>query len=223
MYIRSEDSIVVEYLSTAEVELITGFCGDLSAVVTTFRELFEAGNHLKGYSSLGDKDVADVNHVMILFSSVAYTCLTPWGQVPTVEANRQLINQEGGVELTVELLSLLLEAPFSTLDNSLQMLMISCLSLMWNFAETRGSRCVVIRLGGFQLMMKALLLHKDRSGYKSKQFSMFDLFDHVVGCVSKYVVNSHCHYKVVLYVHLIWTKGKLVSIIQAHYAPNLML
>lgn len=180
VYIRSGDAIIVEYLSTAEVELVTSLCQGLRPIVATFKRLLEAGDHVKGYSSIDDEyplAAYDLNTLVV----VAYTCLLPWSQVPRVEANRQLLNQEGGVKLTTELLSLLLESPFSALNGSLQMLVINCLSLLWNFAETRASRCVVVRLGGFQLMMKALLV----SSQESKLFEMFDLFDHVVGCVSK--------------------------------------
>ena len=185
MYIRSEDSIVVEYLATAEVELITDFCRDLSSVLAKFRGLFEVDDHLKGYSSISSEDQSAVEHVRDLLCTVSYSCLIPWHQLPKIEANRQLLNQEGGIKLTIELLSLLLEAPLHTLDDSLQLLLIACLSLMWNFAETCASRLVVIRLGGFQLMMKALLLHDDRTNHESQTCEMFDLFDHVVGCISK--------------------------------------
>ena len=185
VYIRSGDAIIVEYLSTAEVESVTKLCRALAPVVATFRRLFETGDHLKGYSSISEEDELAVDGLKTLFSSMAYTCLLPWNHVPRVEANRQLVSQEGGLKLTIDLLSLLLEAPFSALKSSLQMLMINCLSLLWNFAETHASRCMVVRFGGFQLMMRALLLHEEHSSQESKQFEMFDLFDHVVGCVSK--------------------------------------
>ena len=185
VYIRNEDSIIVSYLATAEVELVTRFCQSLHPVVASFRKLFEEGEHLKGYSSINNIGDSAIEHVGGLFHTVAYSCLVPWQQIPEVEANRQFLTQEGGVKLTIELLSFLLETPFSSLNNSLQMLLISCLSLLWNFAETHASRQVVVQLGGFRLMMKALLFHKDQSSHESQQFEMFDLFDHVVGCISK--------------------------------------
>lgn len=185
VYIRSEDSIIVEYLAAADVELITEFCRDLQSVVATFKKLFEANDHLNGYSSISDEDHSTVEDVTSLFHTIAYTCLIPWHELPKIEANRQLLNQDGGIRHTIELLSYLLEAPFSSLTDSLQRLLISCLSLMWNFAETLASRCVVIRSGGFQLMLKALLVHVDHSSEVSEQFGMFDLFDHAVGCISK--------------------------------------
>lgn len=182
-YIRNGDSIVVEYLATAEVEKITELCRDLHSVVVNFRKLFEANDQLKGYPSVSDEDISAVEQVRGLLHTVAYSCFIPWHQVPKIEANRQLLNQEGGVKLTIELLSLLLEAPFHALADTLQLLLIACLSLMWNFAETRASRLAVVQLGGFQLMMTALLIHSnDSTNHKSE---MFDLFDHAVGCISK--------------------------------------
>ena len=178
LYIRNEDSIVVEYLVTAEVELITNLCRHLHSVVVNLRELLEANDHFNGYSSINNEGKSAVEEVRGLLHTVAYSCLVPWHQVPKIEANRQLLSQEDGMKLTIELLSLLLEAPFNALTDSLQLLLLACLSLMWNFAETRASRLAVVRLGGFQLMMKALLVH-------SSDDTMFDLFDHVVGCISK--------------------------------------
>lgn len=182
VYIRNEDSIVVEYLATAEVDQITNLCRHLHSVVVNFRELFEANDHLKGYSSISDEAKSAFEQVRGLLHTVAFSCLIPWHQVPEIEANRQLLNQEDGMKLTTELLSLLLEAPFHSLGDSLQLLLIACLSLMWNFAETRASRLAVVQLGGFQLMMKALLVHRNDHTNKAE---MFDLFDHAVGCISK--------------------------------------
>lgn len=183
VYIRNEDSIFVEYLATAEVEIITNLCRHLHSVIVNFRELLEANDHLKGYSSISDEDKSAVEQVRGVLHTVSYSCLTPWHQVPKIEANRQLLNQEDGMKLTIELLSLLLKAPFCALADSLQLLLIACLSLMWNFAETRTSRLAVVQLGGFQLMMKALLVRSnDHTNHDSE---MFDLFDHAVGCISK--------------------------------------
>ncbi len=183
-YIRNGDSIVVEYLATAEVELITDLCRELHSVVVNFRKLFEANDHLKGYSSISD-DMSAIKRVRGLLHTVAYSCFIPWHQVPKIEANRQLLNQESGMKLTIELLSLLLEAPFHALADSLQLLLIACLTLMWNFAETRSSRLTVVQLGGFELMMNALLIHSNDNTSSNHNSGMFDLFDHAVGCISK--------------------------------------
>lgn len=183
LYIRNEDSIIVEYSATAEIERITNLCRHLHSVIVNFREFLEADDHLEGYSSISDEGKSAVEQVRGLLHTVAYSCLVPWHQVPKIEANRQFLNQEDGVKLTIELLSLLLEAPFHSLADPLQLLLIACLSLLWNFAETRASRLAVVQLGGFQLMMKALLVHSnDRSSHNSE---MFDLFGHAVGCISK--------------------------------------
>ena len=63
VYIRNEDSIIVSYLATAEVELVTRFCQSLHPVVASFRKLFEEGEHLKGYSSINNIGDSAIEHV----------------------------------------------------------------------------------------------------------------------------------------------------------------
>lgn len=177
LYVRSSDIFTVTYLAKAEVSVIKDFGTKLLrpflVQLTDFSEKYLG---LSSYRTNGvsEQAVRDGLH------TIAYSHLLPWEQQPTVEANRQFLIQEEIIDNILQLYRLLSETPYHERNSFLQDLEISCLSLLWNFAETREARVLVAQRGGFELMMQSLVSHPGKTEY-----SMYDLFDHSVGCVSK--------------------------------------
>ena len=179
LYIRNRDHLSVTYLAKANVasirKFVRFFLHPLTVLLGTNPKLLNKK----------DEEIKDLmDHSESCLRHMAFSDLLPW-QSPATEANRQLLIQEGGVNHTIELLSLLNQPPwdFSRWHHLLLRLEISCLSLLWNFAETGYARRMVIDRGGWDVMVRSLL-HYPRDQFLVK-YRMHDIFDAAVGCLSK--------------------------------------
>ena len=183
LYVRSSDVFTVTYLARAEVKFIKHFdTHNLCPLLIKLGDFSDKNGGFSSYRSSGESVQAVCNG----FRTIAYSHLLPWEQRSTVEANRQFLVQEEIIDKTLRLYHLLSQTPYSDRELFLQDLEISCLSLLWNFAETREARVLVAQRGGFELMMKSLVYRPEKSYDKSGvEYNMYDLFDHSVGCVSK--------------------------------------
>ena len=191
LYIRSEDSVTCTYLARADVDLLGRFIhSSLYPVLTRLQA--EASNLSQFHP---EKDVKMLlHHCEMTFHSVTYSHLLPWANV-TSEANRQFLVQDGGIDHTMQLYTLLLQVPWAERHLLLQRLELSCLMLLWNFAETASARQLVVERGGFPMMLQSLM-HYSQEDFLEK-YRMYDIFDTAVGCVSKYV-TIYLHVKLLL-------------------------
>jgi len=181
LYIRSEDSLTCSYLARADVKQLGKFIhGSLHPVLT---RLQADASSLSQFHPKQDME-ALLHHCELQFHNVAYSRLLPWASV-TAEANRQFLIQEGGIDHTMQLYALLLQVPWADRHLLLQRLELSCLSLLWNFAETASARQLVVERGGFPMMVQSLM-HYSHDEFLQK-YRMYDIFDTAIGCVSKYV------------------------------------
>jgi len=87
----------------------------------------------------------------------------------------------------MKLYALLLQVPWVERHLLLQRLELSCLTLLWNFAETASARQLVVEKEGFPMMLQSLM-HYSQEEFLEK-YRMYDIFDTAVGCVSKYVAT----------------------------------
>lgn len=183
LYIRSEDSVTCTYLARADVEPLEKFIhSSLHPVLT---RLQADASKLSQFHP--EKDVKMLlHHCELTFHSVAYAHLLPWASV-TSEANRQFLVQEGGIDHTMQLYALLLQVPWVERHLLLQRLELSCLTLLWNFAETASARQLVVEKEGFPMMLQSLM-HYSQEEFLEK-YRMYDIFDTAIGCVSKYVAT----------------------------------
>lgn len=172
LYFRSGDVFTVTCLARAEVKFIKHF--DIKLLCPLLINLGEFSDKIGGLSSYRSSEENDQT-VCKGFRTIAYSYLLPWDQRSTVEANRQFLVQEDIIDNTLRLYCLLLQTSYNNRDSFLQDLEISCLSLLWNFAETRQARMLVAQRGGFELMMKSLLYCPEKSYDKSGvEYSMYD-------------------------------------------------
>lgn len=185
LYIRSQDVLTITYLARAEVGAIKQF--DLKCLCPLLIKLGEfsmKNGSLHSYSSSNPNDQT----VCSGFLKIAHSYLLPWSKDATVEANRQFLVQEEIIDNTLRLYCLLRSSPYNGRDHFLQDLEISCLTLLWNFAETREARLLVAQRGGFNLMMESLVCRPETFCEKLGVEYKYDLFEHSVGCISKLVI-----------------------------------
>lgn len=183
LYIRSEDSLTCAYVARADVKELKKFIrGSLHTVLA---RLQADASSLPQFHPKQDME-ALLDRCELQFHNVAYSHLLPWASM-TAEANRQFLIQEGGIDRTMQLYALLLQVPWSERHLLLQRLELSCLSLLWNFAETASARQLVVERGGFPMMVQSLM-HYSRDEFLQK-YRMYDIFDTAIGCISKYVSN----------------------------------
>ena len=176
LYLRTGDHLTVRFLARADVEEIKGLVGSsVFPMVSLFRKHSDLLKNFKGSSALQVANACERG-----LSAAAFTHWIPWERLPRTEANRRFLVQEKGIDLLIELYTLLLRVPWKTRHNQLQSLELCCLNLLWNFGETFQARKVVIDKGGFNLMMRSLChpTFLEDSG-------LYGLIDMTVGCISK--------------------------------------
>ena len=177
LYIRSEDLLLVTYLATASVKPLTTFIHEYLRPLIVLIESSPKVVKQPNAEVEGSIHLCEVG-----FHHTAYSFLLPWGS-PEAEANRQFVIQEGGINHTLRLYSLLQKLPWSGRHQMLQRLEISCLSLLWNFAETAYARQMVVDKGGFEMIIKSLMYYSEEEFMK--KYRMHDIFDGAIGCISK--------------------------------------
>ena len=179
LYLRSGDTVRVDYLDKADVEQIR------SAVARSLRPLRDL---LQANSSLKDARKVERNSEALLAScqsalhKLSYKSLLPWSASPT-EANRRYMLQEGVLDLVIEIYAVVLPLPWDWRGHPLQNLEISCLMFLWNFSETKYARQLVADKGGFDMMLKSLMHQSDKEFLE--KYVIHDIFDVAVGCLSK--------------------------------------
>ena len=181
LYIRSGDTIRVAYLDKADVEEIR------SAVERSLRpvgRLLESNASLENVRKLQKRRDSEslLGSCQSSLHELAYKRLLPWNDSRT-ESNRRYMLQEGVLDLVLEIYTVLLPLPWDWRGHSLQNLEICCLTFLWNFSETRYARQLVADRGGFDMMLRSLL-HQSDDEFLEK-YTMHDIFDVTVGCLSK--------------------------------------
>lgn len=181
LYIRHQDSLAVTYYREADVGFFEEFMGGgLQPLVTRLQASPELVS--RPWSEV-EEDLQDlITGCDGQFHSATYTLLMPW-ESSTAESNRQFVIQQGGVEAILRLYALLQTVPWEQRSNQLQSLEVSCLSFLWNFGETTHARKVVVEGGGFDMMVRSLLVYSDED-YLQK-YCIHWVFDSAVGALSK--------------------------------------
>ena len=181
LYVRSGDTLRVEYLDEADVEEIRGA---VQRSLRPARQLLRSNSSLNDARKIQKKRNSDalLSSCQSVLHELGYKSLLPWSSARTV-ANRQYMLQEGVVDLVLEIYAVLLPLPWDWRGHLLQNLEICCLAFLWNFSETRYARQLVADKGGFDMMLKSLM-HQSEEEFLRK-YAIHDIFDVAVGCVSK--------------------------------------
>ncbi len=183
LYIRSGDNFTVTYLDEAEVHTIRKLIESLSPFV---EKLSIRCENNKDVGSFIKENTNNVNRLCYMYNVIASgNYLMPWNGLTKIEANRQFLTQEKVIDNSLKLYSLLLD---NLMEKTLELttdLVVSCLGLLWNFAETREARLYVIKRGGFGLFLHSLKHCSHHNNSDDQPYDMYGLFDRVVGCISK--------------------------------------
>ena len=62
-------------------------------------------------------------------------------------------------------------------------LQMHCLSLLWNFSETLHDRRLVLRNGGLELVIKALMLDPHEYSLPDEYYEVASINETAVGCL----------------------------------------
>lgn len=168
----SGDTIKVAYLSEAPVKT-------LKQLTDCIKRVEECARSQK---QIDKETMSECNK---LLHATRDRTLVPWLSDRTTASRMHLV-QLGAIDVIVSLLELLQTniqswARWDQLPNLEEML----LAWLQNFAETTESQEPVVRRGGFQLMLNALMrVDITRLGSDTAEFNMFRI---AIGCVSKYV------------------------------------
>lgn len=181
LYLRDGDTLNVTYFATADVHPLR------RAVERSIRpvlELLRANSALESAKEMqknpDSKALLSMCQGQLL--EIAAKGVFPWNDFRS-EANRRYLLQEGILDVILEIYAILLPLPWNERGDILQSLEICCLTFLWNFSETKYVRQLVVDKGGFDMMMKSIL-HQTIEEVVSN-YSMFDIFDVVTGCLSK--------------------------------------
>lgn len=177
LYMRSEDPLTITYLAQASVKPMKKFIHVFLHPLLTILETTP-----KMLNNPSTETAGLMHYCEVGFHHTAYSFLIPWDS-PVTEANRQLLIQEGGLDFILQLCSRLQQMSWDSRHTHLKTLEVSCLQVLWNFAETAYSRQLVVEKGGFEMMVSSLLYWSDEDFLK--KYQMHGIFDTAVGCVSK--------------------------------------
>ncbi len=171
------------YLDRAEVNII----GKLIEILFPFVEKLSIYcEKNKDIDPFIEKNSKGVDQLLYMYNTITNSnYLVPWSGLGTVEANRQYLIQEKAIDHSLKLYSLLLDNPGKQTRELISDLEVSCLGLLWNFAETQEARLYVVKRGGFGLMLRSLENCSHDTKGDRKPYNMYGQLDRVVGCVSK--------------------------------------
>lgn len=160
---------------------------------STVEQLWRNGNHreilehlrLRAQPSLqlpincgGDSDDLFTSSL----NEIASQSLKPWNKAET-EGNRAFLMREGALDIVFEIYALLLQLPWEDRGKLLQNMESSCLFFLWNLSETLQIRQLVVRKGGFNMMLKSLMRYSEEE-FLSK-YTQDSIFHYATGCLSK--------------------------------------
>ena len=154
--LRSGDTLHVSYYAAAECEQLRYVIHWLERLVSSLRE--EGVPSRRNFSERRRSAVTGDNllvHLGRLF--------LPWGS-PEKRANKLFFVQNGGLELMLQLFSLLLTQPWTEMPLQLKRIEYKLLSTLWNLCETYKIRHEVLRRGGLSMCLQSLLQVEVRSG-----------------------------------------------------------
>ena len=197
-YVFTGDSIRVTYLYEAHVKHARQFTEHLRRLeqhlaswkaskktqtndTTTAAVSLEASSPPSENSD--DTFTNEISSALDALEFFAYSVLTGWFTSRT-KANRKCLTQVGATDAVVSLLRYL-QVNFPRSERSqmeLNILEETCLTYLWNLAESIESQEPVVSRGGFELMVTALrcvdVTHLEED---------MELLANAAGCISKYV------------------------------------
>lgn len=181
LYLRSGDTLKVTFFNRADVKQLRNTINQCLRPVLTLLRTNSSIHDAKLIQKRQDSK-ALLTSCQSSLHELSFKSLLPWNNHRT-EANRRYLLQEGALPIILELYTILLPLPWDWRGNLLQDVEICCLSFLWNFSETAYARQLIVDKGGFEMMLKSLMHQSDDEFLK--KYTMHDIFDAAVGCISK--------------------------------------
>lgn len=151
--VRSGDAIHVSYPSEGDCEDIIQVISWMGVILATLKQ--ETPSVHRGMSE-GLNDLVTYGIEFELIENLAFEYFYPW-----LDA-RKYVNKlhfvcNGGLEIMMELYSLLQREPWGQCLLKMKYLEYGILRVLWNLSETFVLRRAIIRLGGLDMCMQSLL------------------------------------------------------------------
>lgn len=147
--LRNGDTFIVNYYSKAD-------CRAINNCITILKRLLE---QLHDWDNMKYHNMANFVQAEMNLSSLGYRLFLPWLDVRKY-ANKLYFVSKDGLVLVNKSLSILLDLPQASLTSSLQRIEGLLLVIMWNITEDAHIRRAVVRAGGLDTCVKALLIKK---------------------------------------------------------------
>ena len=173
LYVENGGEIAVEYTSQ-------GDCSGIKKVVS-YLEKFHSEIEGNITEESVDRDYWRFNDCL---SYLSYACLSPWRSARTT-ANAMYLDQLGAFSLLVRILKCSQDFTTSSGESAYKEIVFpQILSVFWNLAETTERQSLVLKHGGFELMLDALV--------RESEVNRNTL--HPIGCITKYVADFDMHF-----------------------------
>lgn len=151
--IRSGDTITVCYLAEGDCQEVLGIIGWMGVVLAVLRT--ENPTVSRGMSEqLNDLVTNAIEQEYI--ESLAFDYFFPWLDDKKYANKLHFINN-GGLDIMMELYSLLQRETWGKCLLKMKYLEYGLLRVLWNLSETFALRRAIIRLGGLDLCMQSLM------------------------------------------------------------------
>ena len=192
--LRNYDTITVKYFAMAE-------CSDVDNCIGWFKVLVNTLNkhgvpRKTGLPSLEVQQLLDIigqDERFIL--DLGFHLFLPWMK-PEKYANKLYFINKNGLDIMMELYSLLLSVPWHELPMKLQIVQCEMLCALWNLAETFPLRREILKHGGLAKCVRSLvqvhvepeMFTKINQHYSSEQQELLVLYETIgaaLGTLSK--------------------------------------
>ena len=151
--VRSGDTINVQYLSEGDCKGIVQITSWMGLLLATLKQ--ESPSITQGISE--NLNVLVTHGIEFeLIESLAFDYFFPWLDAKKY-ANKLHFISNGGLEIMMELYSLLQRESWGRCLLKMKYLEYGILRVLWNLSETFALRRAIIRLGGLKMCMSSLL------------------------------------------------------------------
>lgn len=154
--LRNHDTITVKYFAMAECSDVDNCIGWFKILVDTLNK-YGMPQKTSGLSSLEVQQLLDIitqDEQFIL--DLGFHLFLPWMK-PEKYANKLYFINKNGLDVMMELYSLLLSVPWYQLPMKLQIVQCEMLCALWNLAETFPLRREILKHGGLEKCVRSLV------------------------------------------------------------------
>lgn len=151
--IRSGDTINVQYLAEGDCDEIVRVISWMGVILAILKQ--ESPSITRGMSE-GLNDLITYGIEFEFIENLAFDYFFPWLDAKKY-ANKLHFASNGGLEIMMELYSLLQRESWGLCLLKMKYLEYGILRVLWNLSETFALRRAIVRLGGLEMCMRSLM------------------------------------------------------------------